>query len=188
MTGAKRLVLVLTMLGAWVAASYAQEPPKALIAGTVPLAEFLEREPTDWRVGCVTDEVTTVRHCFARTIGWSYMSYHDDELVFINMERYIFVVEYFDDLGPLSGVGIHTFPGKQPMVRVDEGEPMIVEDDGGVSSRKAQPEIAQQMLKGELLRGRYYEWPDDYPKRLLVDLRAFDDAWERLQAELKEAE
>jgi hypothetical protein len=159
----------------------AQTPMEAAIAKSkVESAEILRRDQlthvnANWRVDCVTDPVKATKDCFAGTFGQAMT--HDG--VGYGGKDMPFQVRYLNGQGPVIVVGWNSYPGKTPTIRVDESPPIRV-------SGSAEPDVIKQLLTGSTVRGEYYAWPSASPKRIIVDLAGFGEAWTALQAKLGE--
>lgn len=129
----------------------------------------------NWYVDCDEDRVTAIRSCFARTSGQ--VLGQDGEPY--GQKIIPFKVVYIGNLGPFVEVGVHDFPGRTPIVRVDHNEPIIVQDDGGVRASSPNPALVQQMLSGHIARATYHVWPKGQ-EQMYVNLTGFDQAWQRL--------
>lgn len=144
-------------------------------------ARMAQRRVNDnWSVFCSVDHVTGSRRCVASTFGRSMAldgaPFGGDDIPF--------QIYFFNGYGPFIAVGAHTFPGRQPVVRIDTAAPVIIHDDAGVSPPKPNPGVIQQMLSGNVLRARFYLWPEG-AQDMYVDISGFAVAWHRLVQQLK---
>lgn len=137
-----------------------------------------------WVVNCLDDQVLGLRRCWAGTFGREMASngtpYNSPPSIPFQV---FFVSNGVATLGPFVDVGLHTFPGRRPTVRVDEHPPISVAYDAGVSGREPNPALVEQLRRGQVARARYHVWPSG-PRDLFVELTGFEAAWQRLQQEL----
>ncbi len=138
--------------------------------------EARRRVNDNWSADCVVDQVTGVRRCFTATFGQA-MDFEGNGYGPKNLPFQIF---YYDNEGPFVQVGLHTYPGRRPTVRVDDNEPVTVWDSAGVEHRGKDQELVELLLSGTVARARYHVWPDG-PQDMIVDLTGISEAWERLQ-------
>jgi hypothetical protein len=141
----------------------------------------LRRANENWMVDCVVDKVTAAKRCFAGTFGRQ-LGYDGNP---VGSNSYPFQVYYIDNRGPFIMVGHHTYPDRTPIVRIDDAPPMKVHDDGGVSPLKPNPKIVEKLRSGSVAIGRYHSWPDG-SNDIFVDIAGFDEAWGRLQKNMRE--
>lgn len=144
----------------------------------------------NWNVRCDTGHVSAVRRCSASAEG-KMMDLNGNAVAPINIGGNIYEpsggglsVEFYDNYGPLINVG-HNYPGRKPIIRIDENKPLTISDDGGVTDHKPDPAIVQQMRKGAVARIQYDKWPKG-TQTMIVKINGFDQAWERLNQLRKE--
>lgn len=141
----------------------------------VPEWYQLAKVNDNWNVNCTVDPVTTSRRCFASTFGQ--MMGHDGRPY--GEKSIPFQVYFFDTLGPFVMVGWHTYPGRYPIVRVDDNTPITVRDDGGVSTLEPEPFLVEQLRLGKVARAQFHSWPEGC-RNMFIDLAGFEEAWQRL--------
>jgi len=115
--------------------------------------EKLEQERRvneNWSVGCTVDQVTKLKRCFAATFGQNMA--HDGQGY--GSKSIPFQIYFLGDYGPFVMVGLHNYPGRHPIVRIDENDPVIVPDDGGVSVPKPDVQLVELLRKGAIVRAR----------------------------------
>ncbi|MSU91892.1 hypothetical protein GE300_20210 [Rhodobacteraceae bacterium 2CG4] len=121
----------------------------------------------NWSADCTRDKVTNVRRCFAGTFGAS-------------PRTAPFQVYFLGKSGPYISAGLHTYPGRKPLVRFDnDSKPYTISDDGGVSSQQPQMSVVNRMLTASTANVRYHSWPKG-SRDMVVDVRGFREAWGRL--------
>lgn len=135
-----------------------------------------ERRVNDnWSAFCNVDAVTGVKKCAAGTFAYAM----DHEGKPFGTKNYPFQVYFVNNQGPYVMVGLHTFPGRNPTVRVDDGAPVTVGDDGGVSPPVPAPALVDQIRTGLVARARFHSWPKG-AQDIYVELTGFEEAWQRL--------
>ncbi len=141
-------------------------------------AKKLDRERRvneNWSVDCTVDQVTTLKRNFASTFG-QLMAYNGSAY---GGNHIPFQVYFLGESGPFVSVGFHTYPGRYPTVRVDDNDPIRVQNDGGVSAPKPDSILVALMCTGKVARARYHSWPDG-SQDMIVNLIGFEEAWLRL--------
>jgi hypothetical protein len=76
-------------------------------------------------------------------------------------------------------VGHHTYPGRNPHVRIDDQEAVTISDDAGVGPVRTHPELVQRLRQAQVVRARYHVWPEG-SRDMIVDMTGFEQAWLRL--------
>lgn len=140
--------------------------------------ENLERERRvneNWSAYCTTDQVTTVKRCYAGTFG---QSMGNDGQPY-GSKNIPFQVYFLDTSGPFLMVGYHTFPGRTPTIRVDDLVPIQVHNDAGITALRPDPELVEALRTGSVVKARYHVWPDR-TEDMLVKLQGFEEAWQKL--------
>ncbi|HOT82553.1 MAG TPA: hypothetical protein PLP17_06150 [Oligoflexia bacterium] len=121
-----------------------------------------------WSVSCLTDQVTTVRRCwaatFARPMSHDGMPYGRANIAF--------QVSYLNDLGPYI-ITLNDYPGRDPTIRIDNNHPMKFTIDG------PQPQIVNVLRTGEVARVRRWVWPKG-SEDIFVVLRGLSEALDEL--------
>lgn len=137
------------------------------------------RVNANWYVDCTTDPVSRIRHCFAVTYGRAMSSTGEADSLGVGGAQ--FQVYFVNKRGPFLRVGTHTYPGQRPAIRIDnDAAPTIIHDDAGVTPVGAEPRVVRRLLTAEVVRARYYTWPDGY-YNMIIDLTGFAEAWAKLQ-------
>lgn len=132
-----------------------------------------QRVNENWIVDCSTDEISRIRRCFAGTRGSA-----GEQL---GEKLTPFQVYFYNKQGPFIMVGFHTYPGRRPMIRIDDDSAAVfIHDDAGVTPVGAHPEIVRRLLTAKVVRARYEHWPDG-DRDMIVDVTGFAEAWARLQ-------
>lgn len=152
----------------------------AMVAEAMRDAAELEartRVNANWSVNCTVDQVSGTKRCFAGTFGRALSSSGDVR----GTKSIPFQVFYVGTAGPFVGVGWHTYPGRRPLVRVDENEPVVVNDSGGVAIPAPDEALVEELRVGRTVRARYDVWPEG-ARDMYVELEGFEEAWRRLQA------
>lgn len=142
----------------------------SLIAASISRAEATTLA-SGWRADCVDDEVAATRRCYAGTFGSSMSA--GQEVPF----QVMFVDRVSDErrkiVLPLHvRPGLHTYPGREPLVRVDDHEPV---------SDMYSAELIGQLRNGRVARARYHVWPEG-ARDMIVDLAGFEEAYRMLIA------
>jgi len=131
----------------------------------------------NWAVNCNTDAVSRTRRCFAATFGRPMSSSGGG----FGTKSIPFQVYFYNKQGPFLMVGLHTYPGRRPEIRIDDDSAAeFINDNAGVSPAGAHPEIVQRLLTARVVRARYDTWPDG-SHDMIVDVTGFGEAWARLQ-------
>jgi hypothetical protein len=130
-----------------------------------------------WTVHCSVDQVTTVRRCFMATFGQNMASDGSP----YGRKSIPFQVIYYNTEGPYIMAGLHTFPGRHPIIRIDDQAPIVLQQDGGVSPSKPEPAVVEALRGGKIARLRYHVWPEG-SRDAIYDLDGFETAWQRLLA------
>jgi hypothetical protein len=134
--------------------------------------------PSGWRVDCVTDTIQNVRRCFAGTFAKKM----DHNGYGYGRKSIPFQIVYYGKIGPFLKVGFHTFPGRYPTIRLDDGDPITILDDGGGGrGDKIQPKLIKPMWSSQVLRARYHSWPEGHQDIIIENLFGLEEAWNRLQ-------
>lgn len=123
----------------------------------------------NWSVFFTVDQITLAKTYRASTFGRA-MAYNGTPYGSKNIP---FQVYYINNTGPFLMVGLNTYPGKTPTVRIDDNDPVSV---GGMLRDLS---LIDQLLTGKILRGRYWVWPEG-ARDMYVELEGFEEAWERL--------
>jgi hypothetical protein len=135
-----------------------------------------------WTVHCSVDQETTVRRCYMETFGQAMTS---DGRPY-GSKSIVLQLIYYDTKGPYVMAGLHNFPRRHPIVRIDDQAPIVLQQEGGVSSSKPEPALVEALRRGKIARRRYHVWPDGVGRDAIYALDGFEAAWQRL-LELKDA-
>jgi hypothetical protein len=137
-----------------------------------------------WDVKCATGQVTAARSCMLSRFGKPINSDGNPygratipfAVSFIGASGQAGALPH----GPFIMAGFHTFPGRHPVIRVDDHEPIWLKDDAGVSAPVPEPAAVEEMRRGKVLKIHYITWPSHAGHDAVYDLDGFEAAWQRL--------
>ena len=126
-----------------------------LLAATIHVALVGDSSPTpdpdQWRFRVHTDEMTDKKVCIVSTqIPPEDMDSLDDGSPIFFFKLNDVNIELMDA----------DFPGRQIVVRVDKNEAFKADEYFDAEQSKT---LIDQIRKGQILRTRYYRWPNDFP-------------------------
>ena len=110
----------------------------------------------NWKVSCSVNRIEYARLCFASTSGYivdrKYGSIPNDSKGGLSIKTELLQIYFVNNSGPYVYVGANIYPGFNPTVRIDDKSEIKVNQDGGATSIKPDPEIVEQMLNGKNLK------------------------------------
>jgi len=144
---------------------------------TAPPPTMQDTPDDRWSVRCQVDHVTAKRRCWAGAFGRAMAATTGEGY---GRKMYPFQISYIDTEGPYLFTP-NTFPGRDPIVRVDDGAPITI-PHGGLDRQVVQS-LIPQLRRGQVARVRYHVWPRG-AQDMIVDLDGFEAAWQQLQQEV----
>ncbi len=104
----------------------------------------------DWLVNCENDMITDKRKCRMSRFDKKYGTELVQALIILNSEK-----------GNVLCIGEEHFPNKSSQIRIDNNTPFTTSDKDGCFSYKPSKNIINQLLSGQEIKIRFYQWPYD---------------------------